>query len=51
MLLSEEDRQQEPDGYRCSRWCELRRAWESPLSPTMRLAHPAGERMFRRLCP
>src|SRR5215831_17833972 len=46
MLLWEESRQREPDGYRYSRWCELYRAWESRLSPTMRQAHPAGERMF-----
>ena len=36
----------EPDGYPYSRWCELYRAWEGRLSPTMRQAHPAGERMF-----
>src|SRR5262249_16676890 len=46
MLLWEEYRQREPDGYRYSRWCELYRAWESRLSPTMRQAHPAGGRMF-----
>ena len=46
MLLWEEYRQREPDGYRYSRWCELYRAWESRLSPTVRQAHPAGERMF-----
>jgi hypothetical protein len=46
MLLWEEYRQHEPDGYRYSRWCELYRAWEGRLSPTMRQAHPAGERMF-----
>src|SRR4051812_2207073 len=46
MLLWEEYRQCEPDGYRYSRWCELYRAWEGRLSPTMRQAHPAGERMF-----
>ena len=46
MLLWEEYRQGEPDGYRYSRWCELYRAWESRLSPTVRQAHPAGERMF-----
>jgi transposase len=28
MLLWEEYRQQEPGGYRDSRWCELYRAWE-----------------------
>ena len=46
MLLWEEYRQREPNGYRYSRWCELYRAWESRLSPTMRQVHPAGERMF-----
>ncbi len=35
-----------PDGYGYSRWCELYRAWEGRLSPTMRQAHPAGERLF-----
>jgi transposase len=51
MMLSDEDRQQEPDGYRYGGSCEMYRAWESSLSPTMRPAHPAGEQMFRRLCP
>src|ERR1051325_2180371 len=46
MLLWEEYRQRDPDGYRYSRWCELYRAWEGRLSPTMRQAHPAGERML-----
>jgi transposase len=46
MLLWEEYRQREPEGYGYSRWCELYRAWEGRLSPTMRQAHPAGERMF-----
>jgi transposase len=46
MLLWGEYRQREPDGYGYSRWCELYRAWEGRLSPTMRQAHPAGERMF-----
>ena len=46
MLLWEEYRQREPDGYGYSRWCELYRAWEGRLSPTMRQTHPAGERMF-----
>ena len=46
MLLWEEYRQREPDGYQYSRWCDLYRAWEGRLSPTMRQAHPAGERMF-----
>ena len=46
MLLCEEYRASEPGGYSYSRWCELYRAWEGRLSPTMRLSHPAGERMF-----
>jgi transposase len=46
MLLWEEYRQAEPNGYGYSRWCELYRAWEGRLSPTMRQAHPAGERLF-----
>src|SRR2546430_9205584 len=46
MLLWAEYRQREPGGYGYSRWCELYRAWEGRLSPTMRHAHPAGERMF-----
>ena len=45
-LLWEEYRAAEPGGYRYSRWCELYREWESRLSPTMRQAHPAGERLF-----
>src|SRR5580693_8974869 len=47
MLLWEEYRASEPGGYCYSRWCELYRAWEGRLSPTMRQSHPAaGERMF-----
>jgi transposase len=46
MLLWEEYRTSKPGGYSCSHWCELYRAWEGRLSPTMRQSHPAGERMF-----
>ncbi len=46
MLLWEEYRAAAPDGYAYSRWCELYRAWEGRLSPTMRQAHLAGERLF-----
>jgi transposase len=46
MLLWEEYRQRAPNGYSYSRWCDLYRAWEGRLSPTMRQSHPAGERMF-----
>ena len=45
-LLWEEHRATHPDGYGYSRYCELYRAWEGRLSPTMRQSHIAGERMF-----
>lgn len=45
-LLWEEYRAAHPEGYGYSRWCELYRGWERRLSPTMRQAHPAGERLF-----
>ena len=45
-LLWEEHRAAYPDGYGYSRYCELYRAWEARLSPTMRQSHVAGERMF-----
>lgn len=45
-LLWEEYRGAHPDGYGYSRYCELYRAWEGRLSPTMRQLHVVGERMF-----
>ena len=45
-LLGEEHRSIHPDGFGYSRYCELYRAWEGRLSPTMRQLHIAGERMF-----
>ena len=45
-LLWGEHRAAHPDGYGYSRFCELYRAWEGRLSPTMRQTHVAGERMF-----
>src|ERR1700680_1557728 len=45
-LLWEEHRAVHPDGYGYSRYCELYRAWEGHLSPTMRQTHVAGEWMF-----
>ena len=45
-LLWEEHRAVHSDGYGLSRFCELYRAWEARLSPTMRQNHVAGERMF-----
>ena len=45
-LLREEHRAVHPGGYGYSRYCELYRAWEARLTPTMRQSHVAGERMF-----
>ena len=45
-LVWEEHRAAHPEGYGCSRFCELYRAWEGRLSPTMRQTHVAGERLF-----
>jgi len=45
-LLWEEHRVAYPDGYGYSRFCELYRAFEARLSPTMRQTHVAGERLF-----
>jgi transposase len=46
LLLWEEYRAGQPDGYGYSRFCELHASWRGRLSPTMRQTHPAGERMF-----
>ena len=45
-LIWEEHRAQHPAGYGYSRFCDLYRAWEKRLSPTMRQTHVAGEWMF-----
>lgn len=45
-LVWEEYRAVHPQGYGRSRFCELYRAWEGRLSPTMRQAHVAGEKVF-----
>ena len=46
LLLWEEYRAGQADGYGYSRFCDLHAAWRGRLSPTMRQTHPAGERMF-----
>jgi len=45
-LVWEEYRAAHPDGYGRSWFCELYRAWEGRLSPTMRQAHVGGEKLF-----
>src|SRR6267154_2054894 len=45
-LVWEEYRAAHPDGYGRSWFCELYRAWEGRLSPTMRQPHVASEKLF-----
>lgn len=46
LLLWEEYRAGQPEGYGYSRFCDLYAEWRRRLSPTMRQTHPAGERLF-----
>jgi hypothetical protein len=46
LLVWEEYRAGQPDGYGYSRFCDLYATWRGRLSPTMRQNHPAGERLF-----
>ena len=46
MVLWEEYRQTEPDGYGYSRFCDLFREFERRLSPVMRQHHVAGDKVF-----
>jgi transposase len=46
LLLWEEYRTGQPDGYGYSRFCDLYRDWRVGISPTMRQTHVAGERLF-----
>ena len=45
-LLWEEYRQQHPDGYRYSRYCELYRRWLRHQEVALRHEHKAGEKLF-----
>ena len=45
-ILWEEYREDHPAGYRYSRFCDLFRAFERRLSPTMRQRHEPGEKVF-----
>src|SRR5277367_2118700 len=45
-VLFEEYRRVHPDGYAYSRYCQLYRAFERRLSPTMRQTHVAGDKAF-----
>jgi transposase len=46
LLLWEEYRSGQPEGYGYSRFCDLYRGWRAGISPTMRQTHVAGERLF-----
>lgn len=46
MILWEEYNAAHPQGYGYSRFCELYRAFERRLSPTMRQTHAAGQKAF-----
>ena len=46
MVLWEEYRQSEPDGYGYSRFCDLFREFERRLSPVMRQHHVASDKVF-----
>jgi transposase len=46
MVLWEEYRAVQPDGYGYSRFCELFRGFERRLSPSMRQDHHAGDKVF-----
>jgi transposase len=45
-ILWEEYQQVHPDGYQYSRFCDLYRAFEKRVSPTMRQHHVAGDKVF-----
>jgi transposase len=45
-ILWEEYIEQNPQGYRYSRFCELYRSWEGRVSVTMRQAHVGGDKLF-----
>ena len=46
MILWEEYREVQPDGYGYSRFCDLLRGFERRLTPVMRQHHVAGEKAF-----
>ena len=46
LLLWEEYRAEQPDGYGYSRFCDLYIDWRRGISATMRQTHVAGEKLF-----
>ena len=45
-ILWDEYIEQNPEGYRYSRFCELYRGWASRISVTMRQTHAGGDKLF-----
>jgi transposase len=45
-LLWTEYREQYPDGYGHTQYCELYRRWVGKLNPPMRMVHKAGEKLY-----
>jgi transposase len=45
-LLWQEFRQDQPEGYSYSRFCELYHDWRETLDPVLRQQHEPGEKMF-----
>jgi transposase len=50
MLLWQEYKERDPDGYQYSQYCELFRQWRKKLDLSMRQEHRAGEKMFVDYC-
>jgi len=46
MLLWQEYKAQQPDGYQYSQFCHLYRRWVGSVDPVMRQVHRAGEKLF-----
>lgn len=49
-LIWQEYREQYPDGYQYSRFCDLYRAWRGKLDLCMRQVHRPGEKLFVDYC-
>ena len=45
-ILWDEYIEEQPEGYRYSRFCELYRGWEQQFSVTMRQTHAGGDKLF-----
>ena len=46
MLLWQEYKAADPEGYQYSQFCHLSPQWKGQIDPVMRLEHPAGETLF-----